>query len=150
MVQTFLPFPDFAASAKVLDDRRLGKQRVEALQILRAQIREGYGWQHHPAVRMWRGYPEGIAAYALAICEEWVARGKADTVADSVRADLEAAGLPPPRTQSELAAAGRLPDWLGDDRLHGSHRRVLVRKLPEHYAPLFPDDEPDPAYFWPV
>jgi hypothetical protein len=150
MVQTFLPFPDFAASAKVLDDRRLGKQRVEALQILRAQVREGYGWQHHPAVRMWRGYPEGIASYALAICAEWAARGRADTVAESVRADLEAAGLPPPRTQDELAAAGLLPDWLGDDRVHRSHREVLLRKLPEHYAPVFPDDAPGTAYVWPV
>lgn len=83
MVQTFLPYPDFAASARALDDRRLGKQRVEALQILRAQVREGYGWQHHPAVRMWRGHPEGVAAYPLAICEEWAALGKVDTVAES-------------------------------------------------------------------
>ncbi|MFR9805900.1 MSMEG_6728 family protein [Pseudonocardia sp. RS010] len=82
MVQTFLPYPDFAASARALDDRRLGKQRAEALQILRAQVREGYGWQHHPAVRMWRGHPEGVAAYALAICAEWAGRGKVDTVAE--------------------------------------------------------------------
>jgi hypothetical protein len=150
VVQTFLPFPDFAASAKALDDRRLGKQRVEALQILRAQVREGYGWQHHPAVRMWRGHPEGMAAYAVAICAEWATRGKADTVAESVRADLEAAGLPPPRTQAELAAAGLLPGWLGDDRVHRSHREVLLGKLPEHYAPLFPDDRPGTAYVWPV
>ncbi|HSR28205.1 MAG TPA: cytoplasmic protein, partial [Actinomycetes bacterium] len=27
-MQTFLPFPDFAASARSLDQRRLGKQRV--------------------------------------------------------------------------------------------------------------------------
>jgi len=36
-MQTFLPYPDFAASSAVLDDRRLGKQRVEALQIVRPQ-----------------------------------------------------------------------------------------------------------------
>ncbi|MDQ1681515.1 MAG: hypothetical protein QOH99_56, partial [Frankiaceae bacterium] len=35
-MQTFLPYADFGASARVLDDRRLGKQRVETLQILRA------------------------------------------------------------------------------------------------------------------
>ena len=33
-MQTFLPYPSFDASAKVLDYRRLGKQRVEAYQIL--------------------------------------------------------------------------------------------------------------------
>jgi hypothetical protein len=35
-VQTFLPYADFAESARVLDRARLGKQRVEALQVLRA------------------------------------------------------------------------------------------------------------------
>ena len=33
-MQTFLPYPDFARSAQALDMRRLGKQRVEVLQIL--------------------------------------------------------------------------------------------------------------------
>src|SRR4029450_1776908 len=31
LMQTFLPDPDFAACARVLDTRRLGKQRVEIL-----------------------------------------------------------------------------------------------------------------------
>jgi len=35
-MQTFLPYADFARCAEVLDPRRLGKQRVEALQIMRA------------------------------------------------------------------------------------------------------------------
>jgi hypothetical protein len=34
-VQTFLPFSDFEASARVLDVKRLGKQRVECIQVLR-------------------------------------------------------------------------------------------------------------------
>jgi hypothetical protein len=42
-LQTFLPYPDFAASAQALDQRRLGKQRVEALQVLRALTTPGYG-----------------------------------------------------------------------------------------------------------
>lgn len=35
-MQTFLPYPDFRQSAKVLDRARLGKQRVECLQLARA------------------------------------------------------------------------------------------------------------------
>jgi hypothetical protein len=150
-VQTFLPYPDFAASAAVLDDQRLGKQRVEALQIVRALTREGYGWQHHPAVRMWRGYPEAVAAYGLAVCAEWVSRGRADTCAATIVADLAAAGLPPPRTQAQLAERGLLPPWLGDERVHRSHRRALAAKLPEHYGSLFPEVESEaPGYHWPV
>ena len=35
-MQTFLPYPDFRQSAACLDYRRLGKQRVEGVQILKA------------------------------------------------------------------------------------------------------------------
>jgi hypothetical protein len=59
-LQTFLPYLDFVACARVLDSRRLGKQRVEALQILRALLVPEYGWRHHPAVLMWKGYPEAL------------------------------------------------------------------------------------------
>jgi hypothetical protein len=149
-VQTFLPYPDFAASASVLDDRRLGKQRVEALQILRALTREHYGWKHHPAVRMWAGHEEALASYAMEICAEWVRRGHADTCAASICTDLVAAGLPAPRPQLELAAARRLPPWLGDERLHRSHRAALARKDPQHYRGRFDDVEHDMPYFWPV
>ena len=67
-VQTFLPYADFAASAAVLDKPRLGKQRVEALQVLRALTYPTYGWKRHPAVRMWAGFERGVAACGLAVC----------------------------------------------------------------------------------
>lgn len=148
-MQTFLPWPCFAASAATLDDRRLGKQRVEALQVLRALTYPGYGWQHHPAVRMWRGHTQAIAAYGVAVCAEWVARERSDTCDATIRADLTAAGHEL-RSQDELATGDLLPAWLGDDRLHRSHRSALLTKMPEHYGPLFPDDVPGLPYFWPV
>lgn len=37
-MQTFLPYADFRASAHVLDRQRLGKQRVETLQIMQALL----------------------------------------------------------------------------------------------------------------
>ncbi|MBV8996681.1 MAG: MSMEG_6728 family protein [Pseudonocardiales bacterium] len=149
-MQTFLPYPDFAASAAVLDDRRLGKQRVEALQVLRAVTRSTYGWKHHPVVRMWMGHPEAVAAYGLAVCDEWVRRGGADTCATTIRTDLAEAGLPPPHGQAELARVGNLPGWLGDGRLHRSHQSALVRKNPDYYQPLFPDVDREQPYFWPA
>lgn len=148
-MQTFLPYADFAASAIALDDRRLGKQRVETLQVLRALTREKYGWKHHPAVKMWVGYVEACAAYAIAICNEWTRRGYADTCAATIGTDLAIAGFSAPRNQAALAAAELLPPWLGDERVHLSHRAALVRKDPEFYRPLFPDADPDLPYFWP-
>ena len=35
-MQTFTPYGDFEASLRVLDQKRLGKQRVEVIQIIRA------------------------------------------------------------------------------------------------------------------
>ena len=49
-VQTFLPYADFERSARSLDQRRLGKQRVECLQGAAGLTVPGYGWRHHPAV----------------------------------------------------------------------------------------------------
>ncbi len=150
MVQTFLPYPEFAASAAVLDERRLGKQRVEALQVVRALTRQSYGWKRHPAVRMWDGFVEALAAYGLEMCAQWRLAGNGDTCAAKIVADLAAVGMGPPRPQVELSAAGALPGWLGDDRLHRSHRAALVRKDPARYAPLFPDVDPAMPYFWPL
>ncbi|MBB5958176.1 hypothetical protein FHS29_004784 [Saccharothrix tamanrassetensis] len=149
-MQTFLPHPDFAATARVLDKRRLGKQRVEAIQVLRGLVVPGYGWRHHPAVKMWTGYEEALVRYGLEICTAWCEYGHADTCAATLRAGLlEVRGDTKVRDQAELAAAGDLPPWLGDEDLHRSHRSALVRKDPAHYGPLFPDVPADLPYVWP-
>ena len=145
-MQTFLPHPEFDRSAASLDDRRLGKQRVETLQILRALHVEDYGWGQHPAVTMWRGHTAALVSYGAAVVSEWLARGYADTtygnIAEFVHPDR-------PRVQPRLAAAGELPAWLGWERLHASHRAALVRKDPVRYGPLFPDVSPHQEYVWP-
>lgn len=150
-MQTFLPYPDFAATAGALDPLRLGKQRVEALQVLRGLTVPGYGWRHHPAVKMWAGYEEALGCYGLAICRVWSAGGRADTVAATLVADLSGrCGLAYVRTQEELTAAGELPPWLGMAEFHLSHRAALVRKYPEFYGPIFGEVDPDLPYVWPA
>ena len=149
-MQTFLPYPDFARSAEVLDTKRLGKQRVEVLQVLRALTIPTYGWQNHPAVLMWRGHEEALGCYGLVVVDAWCARGFGDTCAASIGEELVGVGVTAPRTQAELAAAGLLPAWLGDEALHRSHRSALVRKDPDRYRPLFPDVPDDLPYVWPV
>jgi hypothetical protein len=149
-VQTFLPYPDFLASARVLDQKRLGKQRVEAIQVLRGLTRPGYGWRNHPAVKMWTGYEEALVRYGLDVCAVWSEPGRADTCAATLVTDLAAAvGPAPVRTQAELARAGELPPWLGREDLHRSHRSALLRKDPEHYRPLFGELPEDLEYVWP-
>ena len=146
-MQTFLPYPDFAQTAEVLDDRRLGKQRVEVLQILNAIHRTSGGWFNHPATRMWRGYEAALIAYGVAVIDVWTRKGRADTVREKILPHLHGE---PVRTQAELAALGMLPSWLGREDLHRAYRSSLVRKMPEHYRPLFPDVQEDLPYVWPV
>jgi Pyrimidine dimer DNA glycosylase len=149
-VQTFLPVADFEDAARLLDSPRLGKQRVETLQILRALELPDYGWANHPAVLMWRGRTPALVAYGLAMVKVWQERGFADSTAPQI---AEFAPEVVGRPQAELAAAGLLPSWVGDEQLHRSHRSNLMAKDAGFYRPRFterfgpePDDLP---YVWP-
>lgn len=136
-MQTFLPYEDFEHSAKVLDYRRLGKQRVETWQLIRAINGETRGWQNHPAAVMWRGYVPALALYGAVITREWINRGYKDTMLE--------------RFEAILADSGDvvMPPWLGNPTLHDSHRSNLVRKFPEHYRNFWPDIADDMEYLWP-
>lgn len=149
-MQTFLPYPDFERSARSLDWKRLGKQRVETLQVVRALTWPGYGWANHPAVLMWRGYEEALGRYGLTCCEMWLERGFNDTCAASLVTDLRAAGLTLIRSEEELRRGSAVPPWLGSEAFHRSHRSALIRKDPDHYGPLFPGTPADLPYVWPV
>lgn len=136
-MQTFLPLPDFAETAAVLDRQRLGKQRVENLQIAKTLI-TGKGWVHHPAVRMWANHLGALVTYQRAICFEWrEVRGYKDTCLDKT-IDI-----------AETLGDGFMPPWLGDDALHGSHRSNLLRKFPEHYGQFGWTERDDLEYVWP-
>jgi len=140
-MQTFLPYSDFQRSAACLDRRRLGKQRLEVLTILRVISGEVRGWANHPAVRMWKGHRLRLAEYGLVVCDEWIARGYRDSCRDKLVRYIEAICV------NHSAAS---PSWLGHEEFHLSHRSNLVRKLPEHYRPLWPGVPDDLPYVWPV
>ena len=144
-MQTFLPYPDFRESAAVLDTPRLGKQRVENYQILRALTWPTYAWKNHPAVRMWRGFVPALVVYGFAVCDAWEAAGRADSTRTAL---LDFTGGVVPDWQ-ELYDTGQLPPWIGRDDVHRSHQASLVRKDPERYRPFFPDVAADLPYTWP-
>lgn len=144
-MQTFLPYPDFRESARVLDNKRLGKQRVEAYQILLTLAGARKGWANHPAVKMWEGYQSALFAYFDAVCNEWVYRGYKDT--------LLMKGSP--LMTDEYLAAGLvggfvpMPPWLGTKEFHASHRANLLRKDYGHYAQFGWDEDLTLPYVWP-
>ena len=146
-MQTFLPYADFRASAEVLDDRRLGKQRVETLQVMRALTLPDYGWQHHPVTAMWRGYRPALMAYQEATCRVWAERGHADTCLEKTLLDLG-------RVPEDLAAyeRGDVADAAVERRRGPARARTGRSSCRRHRSTtgaLFPDVPDDLDYVWP-
>lgn len=133
-MNTFLPYADFALSASVLDRQRLGKQRVECLQILTA-LKNGGGWSNHPCTKQWKGYETALAWYGLAICNEWKNRGYKDTVAEKIKKFIVDPLIMPP--------------WLGREDFHASHRSNLLRKAPLWYSRYGWKEPNNLPYVWP-
>lgn len=134
-MQTFLPYPDFTQTARVLDYRRLGKQRVETKQLILALTKPDYGWKNHPAAKMWVGYVPLLAEYGRVMCSEWRGRGYNDTLLSFFEGFDDVRELPP---------------WLGDEAFHASHRSNLLRKDPEYYGVFGWSESPDLPYVWPI
>lgn len=136
-MQTFLPYRDVSASAAVLDRMRLGKQRVEGLQILKVLTGQTDAWQHHPAVLMWKGHERALRFYVQLMCLEWTSRGYYDSIWNTVSTmDLPKSPIKLPRHFTSAFCR--------------SHQSNLVRKDPEHYRKYFPDVPDDLPYVWPV
>lgn len=141
-MQTFLPYPSFSKSARVLDRQRLGKQRVETLQIMKTLL-VGGGWSNHPAVRMWRGHELALLEYQDFVVQEWVSRGYNDTCFMKTSELVHDFG---PLSQ----ASSELPDWFGNRAFHRAHKSNLLRKDPEYYGSVFRNVPEDLPYVWPA
>jgi hypothetical protein len=115
-MQTFLPYRSFSKTMRCLDYKRLGKQRVEAMQILDALTDESNGWRHHPAVLMWTGYEDSLRMYLRCAILEWKRRGFNNH-------------MKLPRRDS---CSRRKPRWLNDAFIE-SHRSNLLRKEAAYY-----------------
>jgi hypothetical protein len=136
-MQTFLPYENFQESAKCLDRQRLGKQRVEALMILRCNTGHSVPL-NHPAAIMWKGYDGQLLAYINAMREEWIRRGYSDNLGDETD------------RFARVVCSMTKPSWLGDERLHANHRGRLIAKLPKWYVEEFGGINTEDYNLWPV
>ena len=146
-MQTFLPYPDFAQSLKSLDNKRLGKQRVETGQLLRClgvslpkcsgelpEKRPRMGWVNHPACRMWIGYETALMLYYNLSLGIWTARGFQNSMPFMSLENRDVL----------------MPYWLGSEEFHSSHRSNLIRKDPGFYKRYGWTEGPDLPYVWPA
>jgi len=134
-MQTFLPYADFKETAKCLDYRRLGKQRVEAFQILNILLHrtQSKAWSKHPAVLIWEGYENALKEYYKTIRQEWIERGYNNTM----------------KTES-INKTIIYPWWLGKESFHSSHRSNLLRKDEKYYSQFQWKESNDLLYEWPI
>ena len=117
-MMTFVVSGNLQECAQALDYRRLGKQRVEAYQILRTLRGHSHGWKNHPAVRMWEGHIEALGLYMNAMIDEWVSRGYKNTM----------------KKEEEFDRTVEFPWWFHWKPLHESHKASLKRKDDSAYT----------------
>ena len=137
-MQTFLPYPDIRQSFKVLDNKRLGKQRVEAYQIISAITGRPKldgttykGWIKHPCSIMWRDYVPMLKLYHNLCIDEWISRGFKNTM-----------------KHEDITEPLIHPNWWGDKKFHDSHKSNLLRKDPEFYSQFGWNLNPLDPYVW--
>lgn len=131
-MQTFLPYRSFRQTMRCLDYRRLGKQRVEAMQILNALAGKSKGWRNHPAVLMWKGHEAALRMYLRCAILEWKRRGYRNNM----------------RLPRLDRCSRRAPPWLTDAFL-ASHRSNLLRKESAYYERFGWSVSPRLPYLWP-
>jgi len=133
-MQTFLPYENFEQTARCLDYRRLGKQRVEARQIwnILTGNAKSNAWAHHPAVLMWKGFDKALAMYHNVIIEEWIKRGYNNNM-----------------TFIDIEQNVQLPKWIGNEMFHRSHQSNLLRKDFNYYSQFNWDISDNLEYVWP-
>jgi hypothetical protein len=145
-MQTFLPYPDLYESAAALDNQRLGKQRVEVLQIMNAIRGHSKGWRQHPATKMWTGHTNALLAYGTACCVEFSQRGFKDSLFQRFMSMMEPVGS---GAMSDTILV-ELPAWFGRADFHRSHQSNLIRKDPAFYGPKFVGVPSGLPYVWPT
>lgn len=150
-MQTFLTSFDMTENARNLDNKRLGKQRVEAVQILNTILGLSEGWKNHPAVKMWKGYERYLFyEYLREIVNEWKYREFKNTLLNiRIEAlkfiiDTEKYGEVDTDSVSIL-----FPMWITPELIE-SHQSNLIRKDYDFYKPKFPNAREGLEYVWPT
>lgn len=139
-MQTFVTDINPIKSAENLDNKRLGKQRVEALQIADCLLVKESRWKNHPAVKMWKGHESFLVnIYIICIMSEWEKRGFNNLKCNQWWQELHSI------TKDWVII---IPRWWNKDFVE-SHRSNLIRKDKDFYKKKFIDTVEGLEYIWP-
>jgi hypothetical protein len=134
-MNTFITHNDPKFCAKNLDYKRLGKQRLECIQILNAIKDPNYrGWKNHPCTNMWKTYELSLKYYTNCMIDEWILRGYKNNMEKFSDFDE------------------KMPWWFSLEELQNSHKASLLRKDRDFYKNIFDEnflkDYMDFSYVW--
>lgn len=129
-MQTFLISSDFHECARILDNKRLWKQVLEADGLIRIIKGERQGYRFHKITKMWWNYLDALIYYRNCVLFEWLGRRLND------KPDLIF-------NKPEI-----MPPWIYDERVLSSHRAALLYKNYNHYSQFGWKERAIIQYFW--
>ncbi len=138
-MQTFLPFSNFSECARVIDNKRLWKQILEANQLYQIIKNKRAGYRNHPATLMWKDYAPVLKYYRNVFVNEWLKRRL-----------TEPPGIEPLDYGTFCNdKVCENPFWFNDERLYSSHRAALLHKNFNYYSKFGWKEKPELKYYWP-
>lgn len=134
-MNSFITDDDPKICAKNLDNKRLGKQRLECVQMLNAMNNPyNKGWINHPCTKMWTNHQLSLKYYTNCMIDEWISRGFKNTMEKFIEYDE------------------KMPWWFYSKILQNSHKASLLRKNKSFYSNIFNEndliDYMDYSYLW--
>jgi len=126
----------WSLSVLALDDKRLGKQRLECIQILLSLSGIINIWEipkyihNHPVTLLWKGNEDYLLSYTTACIIEWGNRGYKNTKCISAFHDMRA-------ITGDYPVKGK-PSFITADFIQ-SHKIKLYSKNPLFYAKYKPE-----------
>lgn len=157
-MQTFLPYSDFRECARILDNKRLNKQIIEAYQLYTGRVPQ----KNHPACLMWEKHKGALPMYLGMMCVEYMSRfNKPHSVVEKVFA------VHGDDVHFYLSLWERpVPLFARNTLVNLSHCVNLIRKDPDFYGPQlgnrvdflstfmynrnFDINEFPEGYYWPI
>lgn len=131
----------FTWTLRFLDSKRLGKQRIEALDIYRINSQCPCGtsdkhmalltkkYSNHPIVKMWKGHEYALLLYGLTACDLWINCGYNDTTREKFANEI--------LKYRFIDNIPRYPKWWHIEEIHLSHVCNLIRKNKNFYGPIY-------------
>lgn len=145
----------------MLDQARLGKQRVEAYQIVLAYEEatkrnpaKYSGWLNLPAVRMWDGYLPALYVYGILNCMVWRKAGHEDSLLEQFQLRRRIWLSTQNNGGDSASAQPRRPWWFGHPAMVRTHQTKLYHKnsaawVEQHKTATAKHEPMKLPYLWP-